>query len=87
VPPRSQRILLLPDAEKDLRAIADPLFSKIVRKLQLLRQFPEMGAPMAGPFEGWRAIPVGIFRIIYHVAPRGIEIAYIRHCKRKFPPD
>ena len=82
---KPRKLLLLPDAEEELRRIDDPLYSEISGRLQLPRQFPMLGSPMSPPFQNWRSIPVGVFRIIYRILPRGIEVAYIRHCKRELP--
>lgn len=83
MPAKLLRLLLLPGAEEDLRSIYEPAFSEIVERLQLLRRFPEMGTPMSPPFHRWRSIVVGIFRVIYRITPRGLEIAWVRHCKRQ----
>lgn len=62
------------------------MLGRIIRALRLLETFPEMGAPMVGPFMGYRSTIVAMFRIVYRVLPRGIvEIAYIRHCRRAPP--
>jgi plasmid stabilization system protein ParE len=80
------KVTLLPQAQQDLDAIDDPMLGRIVRVLRLLEQFPETGAPMVGPFTGYRSTVVAMFRIVYRVLPRGIvEIAYIRHCRRAPP--
>jgi plasmid stabilization system protein ParE len=77
------KIHLLPQAQADLDVIFEPLLSRIVRRFRLLERFPELGAPMMGPFDGYRSTVVGMFRIVYRiVAARTIEIAYIRHCSR-----
>lgn len=77
------KVVLLPQAREDLDFIYDPLFSKITRRLQLLKDYPEMGVPMLGPFTGYRSLVVGLFRIVYRVRESSIEIAYIRHCRRR----
>ena len=78
------KIVLLPQAQADLHAISDPLFSKVVKRLEVLREFPEMGGPMAGPFAGYRSTVVELFRIVYRLLPsETIEIAYIRDCRRR----
>ena len=80
------KITLLPQAEQDLDAIYDPVLGRIIRVLRLLERFPEMGAPMVGPFTGYSSTIVAMFRIVYRVLPRGVvEIAYIRHCRRAPP--
>ena len=78
------KVVLLPQAQEDLDAVFEPLLSEIVRRLQGLKEFPELGAHMGGPFAGYRSTVVGAFRIVYHALPRGvIEVAYIRDCRRK----
>lgn len=78
------KIFLLPQAQEDLAAVSEPLHSKIVGRLRALRDFPELGAPMAGPFVGYRSTVVELFRIVYRILPRErIEIAYIRDCRRR----
>jgi len=80
------KVTLLPQAKQDLDAIYDPVLGRIIRALRLLERFPEMGAPMVGPFTGYRSTIVAMFRIVYRVLPRGVvEIAYIRHCSRAPP--
>ena len=78
------KVVLLPQAQKDLDAAFDPLLSRVIRRLQLLEQFPEMGAAMVGPFAGYRSTIVGVFRVVYRVLPPSvIEIAYVRNCRRR----
>jgi plasmid stabilization system protein ParE len=77
------KIVLLPQAQKDLDAIRDPLLGRIAKRLRLLERFPSLGAPMMGAFDGYRSTVVGMFRIIYRRLPRNtIEVAYIRDCRR-----
>lgn len=78
------RVVLLRQAQLDLDGISDPLFSRVVRRLRLLERYPELGAPMTGPFADFRGTVVGLFRVVYRILPRGvIEVAYIRDCRRK----
>lgn len=77
------KVVLLPQAQRDLDAIFDPLLSKVTRRLRLLEKFPELGPPMMGPFLGYRSTVIGLFRIIYRrVRKTTIEVAYIRDCRR-----
>ncbi|MEO6774505.1 MAG: type II toxin-antitoxin system RelE/ParE family toxin [Kofleriaceae bacterium] len=76
------KVVLLPQAEDDLDDVLEPLYSRLVRHLRLLEKFPELGAPMIGPYAGYRSTVVGMFRIVYRVAPPRVEVAYIRHCSR-----
>jgi len=38
---------------------------------------------IGGEFEGLRAVTVEMFRVFYRITLRGVEIVYVRHCKRK----
>ncbi len=68
-------------------AISDPLFSRVVRRLEVLKEFPELGAPMPKPGSDMRSTVVENFRVVYQLCADGvIEIAYIRDCRRRFPP-
>ena len=80
-------VYLLPQAPEDLEAIYDPLFSEIIERIRWLKEYPLWGAPMDGPFTGHRSFVVGLFRVIYKViSEKRVEIAYIRHCKRRLAP-
>lgn len=80
------KVVLLPQAQRDLDAIYDPVLGRIIRHLRLLERYPEMGSAMVGPFAGYRSTIVSMFRIVYRVLPRGVvEIAYVRHCRRAPP--
>jgi plasmid stabilization system protein ParE len=77
------KVVLLPQAQRDLDEIFEPVLTRVVRRLRLLERFPELGAAMVGPLRGYRSTPVDMFRIVYRVATKKtIEVAYIRHCKR-----
>ncbi len=78
------KVVLLPQAQEDLDAVFDPLFSEIIHKLETLKEYPELGPAMTGPFSGYRTVVVDFFRIVYRLASRDlIEVAYIRDCRRK----
>lgn len=77
------RVVLLPQAQGDLLAVAEPLRSRVAARLRALRRYPELGAPMAGPFAGYRSTVVELFRVVYRILPgAAIEVAYIRDCRR-----
>jgi plasmid stabilization system protein ParE len=77
------KIVLLPQAQRDLDTIFEPVLTRVVRRLRLLERFPGFGAALVGPLRGYRSTPVDMFRIVYRVVRnKTIEIAYIRHCKR-----
>ena len=48
----------------ELLAIFEPVLSLILRRIELLGRFPELGAPMLGPFTGYRSTVVRMFRIV-----------------------
>ena len=78
-----REVYFLAQAQEDLDPVKDPLWTEIIEKIELLKEYPLWGAPMDGPFTGYRSFVVGIFRVVYKViSDRRIEIAYIRHCKR-----
>ncbi len=80
------KVVLLPQAQEDLDGIDDPVLSRVIRRLRLLERLPELGAPMIGPFVGYRSTVVAMFRVVYRVLPRDVvEVAYIRHCRRAPP--
>jgi plasmid stabilization system protein ParE len=56
---------------------------QIIAKIELLKEFPEMGPAMFDAFQGCRALLAARqrYRIIYRVISDDlIEVAYIRHC-------
>lgn len=78
------KVALLPQAQEDLDSVFEPLLSRVVRRLEALREFPDLGAPMAGPFSGYRSTVVDMFRVVYRLLPPDmIEAAYIRDCRRR----
>ena len=81
-----RRVKLLPRAEKELEALPSAIQDQIITKLELLRDFPEMGAAMFDAFQGYRALLAArnSYRIIYRIVSENlIEVAYIRHCARQ----
>ena len=81
------KLRFLPQAADELAAISDPLLSRVVRRLELLKKFPELGAYMPQPHGDMRSTVVEAFRIVYRIRADGvIEVAYIRDCRRRFPP-
>jgi plasmid stabilization system protein ParE len=81
-----RRVKLLPRAEKELEGLPVSIQDQIISKLELLRDFPEIGPAMFDAFEGYRALLAAknTYRIIYRlVSDDEIEAAYIRHCARQ----
>ena len=83
--PRVRAILLSPEACRDLDLIAQPLRVEVLERLQLLKRFPHSGAPFRSQVPGLRTSTVKLFRIFYQVTGRGVDVIYIRHCKRRVP--
>jgi mRNA-degrading endonuclease RelE of RelBE toxin-antitoxin system len=81
-----RKIKLLPRAEKELEALPPAIQNQIISKLELLREFPEMGPAMFDAFQGYRALLTAknTYRVVYRIVSRDlIEVAYIRHCPRQ----
>ncbi|MGH9888031.1 MAG: type II toxin-antitoxin system RelE/ParE family toxin [bacterium] len=76
------KVVLLPQAEEGLDPIFDPVLPRGIRRLRLLGRCPEMGARMLGHFDGYRSRVVDMFRIVYRVSARTVDVAYIRDCRR-----
>ncbi len=77
-----RKVKLLPRAQRELEALPSVIQDQIVAKLELLRDFPEMGIAMFDAFRGYRALLAArnTYRIVSYDS---IEIAYIRHCARQ----
>ena len=81
-----KRAKLLPRAQKELEALPFAVQDQIIAKLELLRDFPEMGPAMFDAFQGYRALLAAknTYRIIYRIVSDDlIEVAYVRHCARQ----
>ena len=82
----SRRVELLPRADRELAALPEAVQNQIIAKLEMLREFPELGAPMFDAFEGYRA-PLAArrsYRIVYRILSSNlVEVAYIRHRRRQ----
>ena len=82
---RLRELFLSAQACNDLDSITEPLRTEVIERLLMLKRFPNMGALVAIESRGVRATTVDPFRIFYRVTTRGVEVIYIRHCKRRFP--
>ena len=81
-----RRVKLLPRAEKELAALSSGLQDQIINKLELLREFPEVGPALFDAFQGYRSLLAAknTYRIIYRIVREDlIEVAYIRHRARQ----
>lgn len=82
----ARKVKLLPRAQKELEALPPAIQDQIIAKLEILRDFPEMGAAMFDAFQGYRAILAAKnnYRIVYRVISNDlVEVAYIRHYARQ----
>jgi hypothetical protein len=78
------KILFLPQAEEELLSLRDPLFSKIIHRIELLPSYPSLGAAMTGPFAQYRSLVVEFHRVYYRLSPTGhIIVTHLRDCRRK----
>ena len=81
-----RKVKLLPRAQRELEALPPSIHDQIVAKLELLRDFPELGAAMFDAFQGYRALLAAknTYRIVYRIISDDLlEVAYIRHCARQ----
>lgn len=80
-----QRIDLLPRAIRDLESIPLVQQKRVISKIEMLRDFPEMGTPMFDAFEGYRSLLAAKhYRVVYRIRDDGvIEIAWIRDTRRR----
>ena len=81
-----RKVKLLPRAQKELEAFPLAIQDQILAKLDLLGDFPEIGAAMFDAFQGYRALLAAknTYRIVYRmVSDDLVEVAYIRHCARQ----
>ncbi len=79
---KARKLFLSPEACGDLQAITEPLRTVVIRRLRLLRQFPESACILAVSL----GLASGNRRNVPHLLSgdlRGVEVVYIRHCKRK----
>lgn len=82
-----RRVKLLPRAQAELEAMPPAVQDHIIAKLDLLRDFPELGPAMLDAFMGYRALLAtrNTYRIVYKIISDDlIEVAYIRHCAGQF---
>jgi len=80
-----RRIELLPRAIRDLEAIPPVQQERVLSKVEMLREFPEMGPPMFDAFDGYRSLLAAKhYRVVYRIRSNGtVEIAWIRDTRRR----
>jgi mRNA-degrading endonuclease RelE of RelBE toxin-antitoxin system len=75
------KVKLLPRAEKELQALPSATQDQIINKLELLRDFPELGPAMFDAFQGYRALLAArnTYRVVYRIVSDNlIEVVYTR---------
>jgi len=78
------QLVFLEQAAEELDHLNDPLYSRILKKTELLLRFPYLGVEMFDAFSGYRSLVADPYRIIYQVVEdRRIEIAFLFHTKRE----
>ena len=77
------RIFWSRQASVELGRIRGVAHDRLLKRVELLAEFPLLGSAMDGPYRGFRQFVVGRYRVIYQVAGREIRIAYIRHGARQ----
>ena len=72
----------MPRAQRELSAFRLSVQDQILAKLEMIRELPEMEAPMVDAYQGYRSL-VAVRRSYRIVSDDLVEIAYIRHCARQ----
>jgi plasmid stabilization system protein ParE len=79
-------VLWTRQAIEDLDSAPASARTRLVTRVGLLGEFPNLGTAMDGPYDGFRQLLVGRYRVIYTVddaAEGEVRIAYIRHGARQ----
>lgn len=76
------KVALLPQAKADLSALTDPLLTKVLKRLEALRNYPQLGCALTGQLDGYRSTIVASLRIVYTVSGETVVVSYVRHCRR-----
>lgn len=76
------KVIVLAQAKADLADITGPLLARILKRLQALGKYPELGGAMTAPLAGYRSTVVAHLRIVYRVSGEAVLVSYIRHCRR-----
>lgn len=79
-------VKFLPRAQSDLLSLPPAIQDEIIKKTEMLSDFPFLGQKMEQAYDGYRYLLAGrnSYRIIYKVlSVESIVIAYIRHCRRQ----
>ena len=76
------KVVLLPQAKADLADITGPLLSRVLKRLEALHNYPQLGVALAGPLIGFRCTTVASLRIVYKASQETVLVSYVRHCRR-----
>jgi plasmid stabilization system protein ParE len=84
LPEVAVKVVFLEQAAEELELLYDPLYSRVLKKVDLLSRFPDVGAEMFDAFAEYRSLIEPPYRMIYRIIPeKRIEIAFLFHMKRK----
>jgi len=80
------KLILLPRAVLDLDEIREPLLARVLRRIEVLKSYPELGGRMPAPYTDFRCTVVDFFRVVYRLRENDrLEVAFIRDCRRRLP--
>ena len=76
------KVALLPQAKADLAAITGVLLTKVLKRLDALRNYPQLGCALTDHLDGYRSTVVAFLPIVYTVSGETVVVSYVRHCRR-----
>jgi len=80
----NSKIILSKAVIKQLDCLDKPVRVRIFRELQILESNPLSGKSLTGDFQGFRALRVGKYRVIYQLLEYGLKIMLIEHRKKVY---
>jgi mRNA interferase RelE/StbE len=76
-------IVLAETAQRFLNKCDKDLKERIIKKIILLKENPQLGKPLVGRLSGWWSLRIGDYRVIYQVKNNELIIVVIRIGHRK----
>tara|TARA_Y100000310_G_C20634754_1_gene790578 strand:- start:800 stop:1054 length:255 start_codon:yes stop_codon:yes gene_type:complete len=71
------------NAEKFLKKLNEEDCKRILKKLEQLKQNPNLGFPLVGNFAGLRKLRIGDYRVIYKIISNKLIIVIVDMSSRK----
>ncbi len=74
--------LVLEPIERQLRRLKrrnKPVYEQLAKKLEEIRQRPEIGEPKTYIFKGFRSVPIGPYVLLYRVEGRTVTAVKFDH--------